>query len=123
MRADGSERHPLSDLLGCAVRDRAGTRLGFVNDVRLEPSAAVPGVSARLRVEGLIVADRSVGSMLGYERDRTQGPWPVRALVRWLHRRAAYVPWAAVGDIDWPGRTVVIDAGAVRPAGEPPSGW
>ena len=102
-------RHTLSDLLGCAVLDRDGRRLGFVNDVRLGPAPGVDGTFARLRVEGLVVADASVGSLLGYERGRTQGPWLVRVIVRRLHRRAGYAPWEAVGDLDWSARTVVVD--------------
>lgn len=91
----------LHDLLGLAVFAPNGRELGHVNDVRLAPGPVVHGIRAELVVDGLIVADRHAGSMLGYDRRETQGPWLVRRAVRALHRNAGYAPWGAVREIQW----------------------
>lgn len=102
-----SDRHRLSELLGTAVVDLDGNVVGHVNDVRLGPGPAVHGTRAELVVEGIIVADRHAGSLLGYDRRREQGPWLVRRIVRYLHRRARYLPWSDVAELDWSSRTLV----------------
>jgi PRC-barrel domain len=93
--------HRLHDLLGLPVVAPDGRRLGYVNDVRLSPGPAVRGLHAELVVDGLVVADRHAGSLLGYDRRAEQGPWLVRWAVRALHRKARYVPWRAIRDITW----------------------
>jgi hypothetical protein len=96
-----AETRRLVDLLGLPVLAPDGRRLGFLNDVRLAPTAAVDGVFPRLVVDGLVVDGRHVGSMLGYDRRAEQGPWLVRRIVRWIHRDAGYLPWTAVTRVDW----------------------
>jgi sporulation protein YlmC with PRC-barrel domain len=91
----------LHDLIGLAVVSSEGVVIGHVNDVRLARGPAVHGVRSELVVDGLIVADRHAGSMLGYDRRRSQGPWLVRRAVRALHRRAGYAPWESVREIEW----------------------
>jgi hypothetical protein len=94
--------------LGFAVVNEGGAVLGHVNDVRLATGAAVRGTRAELLLDGLVVGNRHAGSLLGYDRRREQGPWLLRRVVRWLHRRAGYVPWRAVRAVDWSGRRVVV---------------
>lgn len=96
----------LVHIMGMQVRSASGTPLGQVNDVRLAPGQRVTGVMAELLVEGLVVARRHTGSMLGYDRRVEQGPWLVRRLVRRLHRHTGYLPIGAVTGIDWDERVV-----------------
>jgi len=91
----------LNDLLGLPVVAAGGRVLGHVNDVRLAPGRAVHGVRAELVVDGLIVADRHAGSLLGYDRRAEQGPWLIRRAVRAVHRNAGYAPWEWVREISW----------------------
>jgi sporulation protein YlmC with PRC-barrel domain len=86
----------LSDLLGCTVHDPDGTGLGTVTDVRLVTIGRGP--ATELVVESLLVSPRNTGALFGYERRAEQGPWLVRAVVRWIHRDAFLVPWAEVAD-------------------------
>ena len=70
----------LSDLIGLAVVDERGERVGKVHDVRLQQDGPIiGGFGARLRVTGLIVGTRAVGARLGYGRG-VRGPWLLRAL-------------------------------------------
>jgi hypothetical protein len=101
--------HRAGRLLGARVVGPDGRVLGHVNDLRLAPGPAIRGLRAELVVEGLLVADRHAGSLLGYDRRREQGPWPVRTLVRALHRRASFVPWSAVVAVSWSDGEVTID--------------
>lgn len=110
----------LVDLLGLPVVGPDGRVLGHLNDVRLAPTAAVDGVFPQLVVDGLVVDGRHVGGLLGYDRRAEQGPWLVRRLVRLLHRRAGFLPWDAVGEVDWDGQVVRVTAeqlGPLEPAG------
>ncbi len=90
----------LSDLLGCAVKDAAGTVLGQVTDVRLAQIGRLEGPNAELVVESLLVSPRDTGALFGYERRSEQGPWLVRAVVRRLHRGAVLIPWSDVAQWD-----------------------
>ncbi len=69
----------LSDLLGAPVVDRDGRRVGRVIDVRLVQDGPVQfPYGAALRLDGLIVGERSGSRLLGYERDVRPAP------LRWL---------------------------------------
>lgn len=103
----------LVQMMGMQVRSASGTPLGQVNDLRLAPGQRVTGVMAELLVDGLVVAHRHTGSMLGYDRRVEQGPWLVRSLVRRLHRHTGYLPMAAVTSIDWEARVVHTSADAL----------
>jgi sporulation protein YlmC with PRC-barrel domain len=105
--------HRLVDLLGAEVVDGEGRRLGRVNDVRFT-AGSDEGAGQELSVVGLVVAGRHEGSLLGYDRRPTQGPWLIRMIVRRLHRNAGYVPWTAVRTVEWAGRRVVV-ADGLRP--------
>jgi PRC-barrel domain len=100
-RSDPGRVVRLNDLLGMPVEAADGRKLGYVNDVRLAPGRAVRGPRSELMIDGLIVADRHAGSLLGYDRRAEQGPWLVRAAVRLLHRNAGYVGWDSVRQITW----------------------
>jgi sporulation protein YlmC with PRC-barrel domain len=91
----------MSDLVQARVLDPAGTEIGRVHDVRLVQDGPVLGTwGAALRVEGLIVGTQRVGNYLGYERSSLRGPWLVAAVVKWLHRKSAYVAWDDVESVE-----------------------
>jgi hypothetical protein len=94
-------RRRLSDLLDATVYGPDEEPLGLVSDVRLAPGRALHGLRAELVVEGLVVAHRHTGSLLGYDRRREQGPWLVRSVVTALHRHDRYVRWTSVREVDW----------------------
>ncbi|HEX5016068.1 MAG TPA: PRC-barrel domain-containing protein [Actinomycetes bacterium] len=105
----------LSQLLGMPVLDLEGEEIGHVNDVRLVGKSGAGDQSAVLRVQGVVVADRFVGSLLGYDRKTEHGPWAVRSVVRWIHRGAKLAPWDAVERVDWTKRTLTVDATRLTP--------
>jgi len=110
----------LNDLLGMRVEAADGRALGHVNDVRLAPGRAVHGLRSELMVDGLIVADRHAGSLLGYDRRAEQGPWLVRLAVRVLHRNAGYAGWDSVREIVWGADgKVVLTVDRLEPLGMP----
>jgi sporulation protein YlmC with PRC-barrel domain len=98
----------IQDLLGAQVRSTAGRELGHVNDVRLVRGDQADPTS-RLVVDGLVVADRHAGSLLGYDRKPDQGPVLLRLLVRALHRNAGLAPWRSVRQVDWESKVIVVD--------------
>jgi hypothetical protein len=89
----------LSELLGSQVR-AGGNPVGVVTDVRLAQVGGVRGVLAELVVESLLVSTRHTGTLFGYERGITRGPWLVRRVVQWLHRSAFFVDWDDVSSYD-----------------------
>lgn len=98
----------LSDLLGATVSGRDGQVRGVVIDVRLAQVGPVRGALAQLEVESLIVSIGHTGSLFGYERDVTRGPWLVKAVVRWLHRQAFVLPWPDVASADAEGHRITV---------------
>jgi sporulation protein YlmC with PRC-barrel domain len=88
----------VSDLIGADVVDAAGASLGVVTDVRLAQVGRIEAGRSELVVECLLVSTRHTGSLFGYERGRTQGPWLLRTLIRWLHRGAFVVDWSDLRD-------------------------
>lgn len=102
-----TSRHRLTDLLGMRVVLADGRDGDQVVDVRLAPSSRVTGPLAELVVDGLLVGRMRPGTLFGYDRHPTQGPWMVKKIVRFLHRHTGYVSWADVETVDW-------DAGVVR---------
>lgn len=102
VRTEPDQRmHRLGQLLRLRVRTSEGHELGGVLDVRLDREH---------RVVGLIVGPGRPGSLLGYDRDRRQGPALVRVVVRRLHRHVRYVRWEQAGTPDWE-RSVIVVAG------------
>lgn len=96
-----------SDLLGREVRDRDGTRVGVVTDLRCVQDGPPRGAMAALRVDALLMSRHHTGALLGYEPGRSQGPATIRAVVRLLHRDARIVPWQNVRS--YQGEAVELD--------------
>ncbi len=96
-----------SDLVGRAVVDDRGRRLGHVNDLRAVDDGAAGGRAHDVRIDALLVGVHHVGSSLGYTRDQQRGPWLVRTIVRALHRDVTVVPWDRVVST---GESVVVRA-------------
>src|SRR5215204_5521426 len=96
-----------SDLLGKEVRDRDGTPIGVVTDLRCVQDGPPRGPMAALRVDALLISKHHPGALLGYDRGRTQGPALLRAIVRRLHRDARTIPWEKVVRHD--GQAVELD--------------
>lgn len=101
-----TSRHRLTDLLGMGVVFADGRDGDQVIDVRLAPSTRVIGPLAELVVVGLLVGRMRPGTLFGYERHPTQGPWVIKQIVRLLHRHTHYVRWADVDTLDWEARVV-----------------
>jgi len=85
-----------SDLIGRDVVRADGTAVGVVTDLRCVQDGPVRGAHASLRIDALLVSRHHVGSLLGYDRRKRQGPWLIRVIVRYLHRHMQVVPWADV---------------------------
>ncbi|HEU4511955.1 MAG TPA: hypothetical protein VFR87_02505 [Nocardioidaceae bacterium] len=111
-----STRHRLTDLLGMQIRFADGQDGDRVIDVRLAPSARVPGPLAELVVEGLIVGRMRPGTLFGYDRHPEQGPWMIRTVVRFLHRHTGYLTWDDVDRVDWEARVVHVRTTGLREA-------
>jgi hypothetical protein len=86
-----------SDLIGRDVVGADGQPAGVVTDIRCVQDGPLRGANAALRVDALLISRHHTGSALGYDR-RKQGPWSVRIVVAWLHRKMRVVPWADVAD-------------------------
>jgi hypothetical protein len=83
-----------SDLIGRDVVDGSGARLGVITDLRCVQDGPVVGASARLRVVAVLISRRHTGATLGYDRRPDLGPWPLRVLVRQLHRHMRVISWS-----------------------------
>jgi len=79
----------LTDLLGRRLVDGTGTTIGRVADLRL---------TEELRIEGLIIVERHVTQLFGYERH--VGPALLRALVHRYLGDVWYLPWADVDGVE-----------------------
>ena len=101
-------RHRLNDLLGMQIRYADGTDGARVIDVRLAPGPRVPGPLAELVVDGMVVGKMRPGTLFGYDRHPTQGPWLLRQVIGFLHRHTGYLEWADVERIDWDARVVHV---------------
>lgn len=86
-----------SDLIGRDVLGPDGEPVGVITDLRCVQDGPLRGTNAALRVDALLVSRHHTGSQLGYDR-RKQGPWGVRIVVAWLHRKMRVVPWSDVID-------------------------
>lgn len=82
-----------SDLLGCAVYDVAGMRVGVVRDLRLSTWGARRG---RYRLVGLECGAVGLAHRL---RGAPAGPWPLSLLRRGRSARSLLVAWEVVDRI------------------------
>lgn len=98
--------HRLSHLLGMRIVFADGIDGDQVIDVRLTPSDRLRGQLTELEVSGLVVGKMRPGTLFGYDRYPDQGPWLLRAIVRFLHRHTGYVAWGDVEQVDWDARVV-----------------
>jgi hypothetical protein len=87
-----------SDLIGLAVVDEAGQRLGVVVDLRCVQDGPPRGMMATIRVDALLVAGRRFGTLLGYARPEQRAPWLIATIVSWLNGPVRVVPWSAVAE-------------------------
>ena len=106
--------HRLSQLLGMTVRFADGRDGDQVIDVRLTPSARVPGLLAEFVVDGLVVGRGRPGTLFGYDRHPDQGPWLIRTIVRFAHRHSGLVTWSDVEAVDWSERVVRLKTTTLR---------
>ena len=106
----------VSDVVGARVLSQSGAVLGTVTDLRCTGRPrAQPQES--LRVTHVQYGPHTVGSELGYTDDRTQGPLPLGALIRWWQRGERLAPLADVVAVDPQAGTVTIarETGHVHP--------
>jgi hypothetical protein len=113
--ASAVRRHRLNDLLGMHVRFADGRDGEQVVDVRLRFGDRVRGAMNELLVEGFIIGRRRPGTLFGYDRHPSMGPWIVRLTIRALHRSTGYVSWEDVESVDWETRTVRLRVDELRP--------
>jgi sporulation protein YlmC with PRC-barrel domain len=90
----------LSELLGAAVVDAAGERIGSVIDARFAIDGAPGQLLAEPRLVGLLVSPRSRTSMWGYERTDVRAPWPIAQYLNRVHRGLFLAAWADLARID-----------------------
>ena len=95
-----------SELLGRVVVDHEGNELGRVMGIRCVQDGPIRGAYAIPRVDSLVVHRRRLGAALGYQLRDQDGPWPVSALMQWVHRDARLIPWRDVCE-EGPERLVV----------------
>ncbi|MFL6130250.1 MAG: PRC-barrel domain-containing protein [Mycobacteriales bacterium] len=104
-----------SELLGKEVRDRDGTPVGVVTDLRCVQDGPPRGHLAALRVDALLISRAHSGTLLGYDRGRSQGPALLRAIVRRLHRGARTIDWDRVSRYDGDAVELDLSLGPVSP--------
>lgn len=105
----------LTDLLAMDIVFADGRDGDRVVDVRLGPSEHLRGLRTELEVTGFVVGRMRPGTLFGYDRYPTQGPWMVRTLVRRLHRHSGYVAWTDVERVDWDNRVVHLRVDELAP--------
>jgi hypothetical protein len=93
--------HRLSDLLGMHVVFADGRDGDMVVDVRMTRGDRVRGTMSELVVDGFVIGKGRPGTLFGYDRYPSMGPWILRVLVRALHRHTGYVSWDDVARVDW----------------------
>ncbi|MET0789787.1 MAG: PRC-barrel domain containing protein [Cellulomonas sp.] len=108
----------LGDLLDSPVVDAAGTRLGYVVDVRLALDGPLDGLLAAPRLHGLLVSPRTGTSFLGYERNGVNAPAVLARWFAWRHRGTFLVRWADVRSVS--GEAVALREGYRRFAADLP---
>jgi sporulation protein YlmC with PRC-barrel domain len=88
-------------LLGKEVRDRTDRALGEVHDIRMvRQGPPIGGFGASFQVHSLVAGAVALGSRLGLDRADVRGPWPLKALMAWLHEDLVSVHWSHVWAIE-----------------------
>ncbi|MEW5808739.1 MAG: PRC-barrel domain-containing protein [Actinomycetota bacterium] len=99
----------LSELLGLAVQDSTGQRLGTVIDVRLAVDGALDDRPGPPRLFGVVISPRTRSSFLGYERSQLRQPAALAALLRWRHRGTFLALWNDLNAVNADGITMRQD--------------
>jgi sporulation protein YlmC with PRC-barrel domain len=97
----------VGELLQTHVTTSEGRSLGRVRDILVVQDGPLRASGEHaFRVHGLVAGRFARGTCLGYVSrpgvdpdQETRGPLPIRALFRWLHRNAVYVPWQQIVEI------------------------
>ena len=110
-----STRRRLNHLLAMHVVFADGRDGDQVADVRMVHGDRVRGTASELVVDGFVIGRRRPGTLFGYDRHPSMGPWMIRILIRFLHRHTGYVAWDDVERIDWDGRIVHLRVNDLRP--------
>lgn len=87
------------DLIGRGVVDAHGRPVGVCTDIRCAVRQGPADTAPELQLVGLLVSPHHTGSLLGYERGRTKGPWLLAVLIRRLHKGMGLVHWEDVADV------------------------
>jgi PRC-barrel domain len=88
-----------ADLIGRAVIDSTGAKIGEVHDIRARRDGSEAAVAA-YGVTHLLVAGSTFGMRLGYGYGHMHGPWPLRIAIRRLLRNGYAVSWNQVASTD-----------------------
>jgi sporulation protein YlmC with PRC-barrel domain len=102
-----ANRLRVGELLQTTVVTADGERLGRVRDLHIVQDGPLRASGEHgFRVDGLVAGRFALATRLGYVTypgitpdEETRGPLAVRAIVRWLHRNARYIPWEDIADI------------------------
>jgi hypothetical protein len=97
----------VGELLQTTVVSADGKRLGRVRDLHIIQDGPLRASGEHaFRVHGIVAGRFALATRLGYATypglapdEETRGPLAIRAIVRWLHRNAKYIPWEAIADI------------------------
>jgi hypothetical protein len=98
----------LSELLGAAVHDTAGDRLGTVVDIRLKITGDLKDHPDRPEIFGVVVSPRTRSSFLGYERSDARRPFLLADFFRWRHRGTFLALWRDVAAVEKSGLSVRV---------------
>jgi hypothetical protein len=87
-----------SELLGARVVTADGDELGIVTGLLCTSDGPKYGGTLPAPVlRQLQVARHGFGAALGYQGGEQRGPWLIRVIMQWIHRRDRVVDW---GDVD-----------------------
>jgi hypothetical protein len=86
-----------------------------VIDVRMAHGDRVRVTMSELVVDGFVIGRRRPGTLFGYDRHPSMGPWVLRVVVRALHRHTGYVDWSDVRQVDWDTGTLRLRVDELRP--------
>jgi hypothetical protein len=85
-----------ADLLGARAYTADDEPLGYVSDLRLEEAGTSD--APRLRLEGVVLARREAGRLLGYDHRPVTRPWLLALIARRMAAQALWVPWGDIAD-------------------------
>jgi|BarGraIncu00222A_1022003.scaffolds.fasta_scaffold139811_2 hypothetical protein len=98
-----------AELLGRSVRDRDGTYLGRVLDIRITRTPGTPRPGA-WNIDGIVIGHRWALARAGYAYGNVDGPLPLAVVMRALGRHLRFARW---DQLDIPATTAAL---TLRPA-------